>query len=115
LGWPNERIWLRSPRSVATARRWFPTPVPEQNGAMFENGSIHAVLAQEDFQLLGEDFWPWLVFALGAAMVVGNTLALVRPPADERDTGTRPSVTRAIVLIAVGLAAAAWGLASVLA
>lgn len=76
------------------------------------------LLAQEDTQLfLGEDFFPWMVLAFGAAMVVGNALALVRPPR-EGDGGeqppSRPPVGRSVVLIAVGLAAATWGLASLL-
>ena len=74
------------------------------------------VLAQDDFEpFLGEDFWPWMILAFGAAMVVGNALALLRPPAGEDAGGRRPSMGRAVVLIAVGLAAAAWGLASLLA
>ena len=73
-------------------------------------------LAQDDLEpFLGEDFWPWMILAFGAAMVVGNALALLRPPEGEDAGGRRPSVGRAVVLIAVGLAAAAWGLASLLA
>lgn len=74
------------------------------------------LLAQEDFEpFLGEDFWPWMILAFGAAMVVGNVLALVRPPADTDGEEKRPSIARVAVLIAVGVAAAAWGLASLLA
>ena len=37
--------------------------------------------AEDDAVLfLGEDFLPWMVLALGAAMVVGNIAALTRPP-----------------------------------
>ncbi len=85
-----------------------------------------AVLAQEDSQLfLGEDFWPWMILAFGAAMVVGNVLALLRPPAEGTGRGggpaagattrERPPLARSIVLIVVGLAAATWGIASLLA
>lgn len=86
-----------------------------------------AVLAQEDSTLfLGEDFWPWMILAFGGAMVVGNLLALLRPPADAVDsTGgrsstddgdrPRPPLTRSVVLIIVGLAATTWGIASLLA
>ena len=39
------------------------------------------VFAADDGQLLlGDDFFPWIALAFGAAMVVGNVLALVRPP-----------------------------------
>jgi hypothetical protein len=79
-------------------------------------------IAQEDGTLfLGEDFWPWMILAFGAAMVVGNVLALVRPPGGEGppESGServdRPPLARSVVLIVVGLAAAAWGLASLLA
>ena len=88
------------------------------------------LLAQEDSTLfLGEDFWPWMILAFGAAMVVGNLLALLRPPPGEMDGAqpppatsqsgeqqrVRPPLGRAVVLITVGLAAAAWGIASLLA
>jgi hypothetical protein len=79
------------------------------------------LISQDDPQLfLGEDFFPWMVLAFGAAMVVGNVLALLRPPGGpgEPDDGSspspRPPVGRAAALIAVGLAAAVWGLASLL-
>jgi hypothetical protein len=70
--------------------------------------------------LLGEDFFPWMVLAFGAAMVVGNVMAMVRPPAPDgaRDLGEpreRPPVGRSVVLIVLGLVAAGWGLASLIA
>ncbi|MHB1139606.1 MAG: hypothetical protein ACYC2O_11660 [Microthrixaceae bacterium] len=80
-----------------------------------------AVLAQDDAQLfLGDDFLPWMVLALGAAMVVGNILALVRPPADRGgdtppDPEAKPPVVRAAVMIVIGAVAAIWGVASLLA
>ncbi len=73
-------------------------------------------LAQDDFQpFLGEDFFAWMILAFGAAMVVGNVAALVRAPADEGDAAQRPPLARVILLTVVGLAAAGWGLASLLA
>ncbi len=70
-----------------------------------------AVLAAEgDGQLfLGPNFFPLMVLAFGAAMVVGNVLALVRPP---REGGGRPPAARAVVLILLGAVAAVWGVAS---
>ena len=71
------------------------------------------LVAQDDgggTLFLGDDFFPWIVLALGAAMVVGNVLALIRPPAD----GGRPPVGRAVVMIVLGGVAAAWGIASLL-
>ncbi len=63
---------------------------------------------------LGEDLLAYLVLALGAAMAVGNGLALVRPPADRREDGDldRAPVVRSIVFIVVGAVAAIWALAS---
>jgi hypothetical protein len=79
------------------------------------------LLAQDSQLLLGEDFLPWMVLAFGAAVVVGNLVALVRPPAPEPDrpatTGSRarPAYGRAAVMIVIGLIAAVWGAASLLA
>jgi hypothetical protein len=65
---------------------------------------------------LGEDLLPWLVLALGAALVVGNVLALVRPPEREREEGELENapVARSLVMAAVGAIAAVWALASLL-
>ncbi|UDY34134.1 hypothetical protein [Dermatobacter hominis] len=74
-------------------------------------GGVVGVLAQDDgggTLFLGDDFFPWIVLALGAAMVVGNLLALVRPPAD----GGPPPVGRAVTMIVLGAVAAVWGIAS---
>lgn len=63
---------------------------------------------------LGEDLISWLLLALGAALVVGNLLALVRPPHRERAEGEyeRAPVARSLVMAAVGAVAATWALAS---
>jgi hypothetical protein len=69
------------------------------------------LLAADDGQLfLGKNFFPWMILAFGAAMVVGNVLALVRPPGD---SGRAP-VGRATAMIVAGLVASAWGIASLL-
>lgn len=62
-----------------------------------------------------EDLLPLLVLALGAAMVVGNGLALFRPPsaAKEGDLERAP-VGRSLAMVIVGLLAATWALASLL-
>jgi len=78
------------------------------------------VVAQDEVLFLGEDFFPWMVLALGAAMVVGNLIALVRPPSADADTEApererpRPPMARALVMIAIGVLAAGWGTASLL-
>jgi hypothetical protein len=65
---------------------------------------------------LGEDLLAWLVLAIGGALAVGTTLALLRPPArpDETDL-VRPPLARSVVMIVLGSVAALWGLASLLA
>jgi hypothetical protein len=66
--------------------------------------------------LLGDDLLPLLVLAFGAAMAIGSGLALVRPPAspENRDL-ERPPLARSMVMIAIGVVAALWAVASLLA
>ncbi len=62
---------------------------------------------------LGEDLLAYLVLALGAALAVGNALALLRPPErpEEGDLPRAP-VARSVVMLLVGLLAAVWAVAS---
>lgn len=63
--------------------------------------------------LLGDDLLAQLVLALGAAMAVGSMVALVRPPTRRGDTDlARPPVARSLVMIAVGLVASLWAVAT---
>lgn len=64
--------------------------------------------------LLGEDTLVLLVLALGAAMVVGNALAIVRPPERPRKEGDleRAPITRSVVMVLIGLVACIWAIAS---
>ena len=56
---------------------------------------------------LGNDLLVWLLLALGAAMVVGNGLALIRPPDDPKKGNLdRAPRGRSMVMIAVGAIAA---------
>ena len=66
--------------------------------------------------LLGDDLLPLLVLAFGAAMAVGSGLALVRPPA-QRGEGEleRPPMARSLTMIGIGLVAALWAIASLVA
>lgn len=65
--------------------------------------------------MFGDDILPLLVLALGAAMVVGSVLALLRPPATRAEGELeRPPAARSGVMIAVGLVASVWALASLL-
>ena len=71
------------------------------------------VMAAEFF--LGDDLLPWLLLAFGSALVVGNLLALVRPPQPEPGSSVppeRPPLRRTIVMIVVGALVAIWALAS---
>ncbi len=62
---------------------------------------------------LGDDLLPYLVLALGAALVVGNGMALVRPPKQaKKGELARAPVGRSAVMIAIGFVAAVWALAS---
>ncbi|MEM9465530.1 MAG: hypothetical protein AAGA90_09155 [Actinomycetota bacterium] len=65
---------------------------------------------------LGEDLFAWLTLALGAAMLVGNGLALFRPPDAKRneDDLERAPVGRAIVYMVIGTVAAIWGFATLI-
>lgn len=66
--------------------------------------------------LLGEDLLPLLVLALGAAMVLGNVLAIVRPPANRQEGElTKAPIGRSLGMAALGLVAAIWALASLIA
>jgi hypothetical protein len=65
---------------------------------------------------LGEDLLAYLVLALGAAMAVGSLMALVRPPeAPKQGELARAPLSRSLVMIVVGVVAAVWALASLLA
>jgi hypothetical protein len=65
--------------------------------------------------LLGDNLLPLLVLALGAAMALGNILAIVRPPAHRKEGElTKAPVGRSVGMAALGLLAAVWALASLL-
>jgi hypothetical protein len=64
---------------------------------------------------LGKDLLPYLVLALGGALAVGNGLALVRPPAKPKAGElTKAPVGRTLVMMAIGLLAAVWAVASLI-
>ena len=62
---------------------------------------------------LGDNLLAWLVLALGGALLVGNVLAVVRPPphVEEGDLQRAP-VARSLAMAGIGLVAAVWALAS---
>lgn len=60
-----------------------------------------------------------LVLAFAGALVVGNVLALVRPPSRVAEKGSkgpapRPPVTRSVAMITIGMVVVIWVLASLL-
>ena len=62
---------------------------------------------------LGDNLLPYLVLALGAALVFGNGMALIRPPKEAKENElARAPVGRSAVMIGIGLVAAIWALAS---
>jgi hypothetical protein len=63
---------------------------------------------------LGEDLLAWIMLALGAALVVGNTAALIKPPQGERAATDleRAPVGRSVAMALLGLVAGIWALAS---
>lgn len=66
--------------------------------------------------LLGDQLLVFLLLALGAALFFGHALALIRPPRQARDGElARAPVGRSIVMMGVGLVAAVWAAASLIA
>jgi len=66
---------------------------------------------------LGEDLLGYLVLAFGGALFVGNLMAVIRPPAQQLDENNleRAPVARSLVFAGIGLVAAVWALASLVA
>jgi hypothetical protein len=64
-----------------------------------------------DTLFLGDNLLPLLVLALGGALLVGNVMALVRPPARPKQGELRRAPTgRSLLMALVGLLAAVWAL-----
>ena len=65
----------------------------------------------------GADFLAWMVLALGAAMAIGNLVALVRPPPARRDDSNleRAPLVRSLIWIGIGAVAAVWALLTLVA
>jgi hypothetical protein len=65
---------------------------------------------------LGGDLLAWLLLAIGGALFVGNLLAIVRPPDEQRDEShlERAPIGRSLVYAGLGFIAAAWALATLI-
>ncbi len=63
--------------------------------------------------LLGPNFLQFLLLALAGALVVGNALALFRPPTGRADNDlVRAPLWRTVLMLAVGLIVVIWILVS---
>ena len=64
---------------------------------------------------LGDDLLAWLLLAVGGALLIGNVVAIVRPP-EQPDEGAleRAPIARSLLMAAIGLVGAVWGLATLL-
>jgi hypothetical protein len=63
-----------------------------------------------------DELLPLLVLALGAAMLIGPFLALVRPrPEVKEGELERPPLGRSLAFMGVGLVASVWAVASLVA
>ena len=82
---------------------------------IFENfrSPAGALLGADQQLFLGKDFFPWMMIAIGGALVVGNLLAWFRPPAAAQ--GKKPPLSRALTMSALGVVALGWGLITILA
>jgi hypothetical protein len=61
----------------------------------------------------GANLLQLFVLALGGALIVGNGLALARPPRRTKDGRLeRAPVGRSVVMIVIGLIAAVWAIAT---
>jgi hypothetical protein len=64
---------------------------------------------------LGNDLLPFLVLALGGALLVGNGFALLRPPpAPKEGELPRAPLARTVTMMVVGLIASVWAIATLL-
>jgi hypothetical protein len=61
---------------------------------------------------LGDDLLAYLLLAFGGAMLVGNLMAVLRPPPRMKEQGQKAPVGRSVAMAVLGGIAAAWALAS---
>ena len=66
---------------------------------------------------LGDNLLQWMLLALGGALFVGNLMAIVRPPARQRESGNleRAPIGRSLLYAGLGFVAAVWALATLIA
>ncbi len=63
---------------------------------------------------LGPDLIPFLLLALGAALVVGNGLAMIKPRVEPRTENelNRAPIARSLLMVAIGMIVSVWALAT---
>lgn len=92
------------------------TSLARQTGAVFALLAAAASSTDSDSGgtlFLGKNLLPWMVLALGGALVAGNLAAIVKPPATSKDGELgRAPVGRSLTMAGIGLVAAIWALAS---
>jgi hypothetical protein len=72
-----------------------------------------AVIAADS--LLGDDLLQYMVLALGGALLVGNVLALVKPPPEPKEGELAQAPRgRSLGMALIGLIATVWALASLI-
>jgi hypothetical protein len=65
---------------------------------------------------LGDQLLAYFVLAMGGALLVGNVLALVKPPPTTKEGELeRAPVGRSLVMAGIGLIATVWAIASLVA
>ena len=78
--------------------------------------STGVLAADGGTMFLGDDLIPYLVLAVGGALLVGNLAAMARPrQASDGGKAVRAPARRAVPLALVGLVAAIWALATLMA
>lgn len=66
-----------------------------------------------DENFLGQNFLAYLTLAIGGALVVGTSLALVKPRPDENGNLVKAPLGRSLIQITVGGLATVWALATI--
>lgn len=88
-----------------------------RDGAERYPAVVLTLLAASDTgAFLGDDLLPYLVLAMGGALVAGNLAAIIKPPAKrkgEEDLEQAP-LGRSVAMAVLGAVAAIWALASLL-
>ena len=82
----------------------------------YPSGVLCVLAASDSGAFLGKDLLPYLVLAMGGALVAGNVAAIVKPPTQHRgeDDLEKAPIGRSVAMAALGAVAAIWALASLL-